>query len=143
MRLLLLLTTLSLFCATAEAQSAEDIRVRVTVSIDSEQSSMDQNRVLSNIERGLRSLGDVQLTDQMPKIELKVSAMEARSGNDESYGYVLSVIVLIPNACGENTCWYYLNDTLFTVGQHGLDSISKDIVAWFDQGTLRAWRYDQ
>lgn len=109
--------------------------------MDSNNSSRDRDRMRSYIERELRSLGDVVLTDGNANLELRVTGMEVNiAGGGPTVGYFISAITLLPTPCGDRTCWLYWNHTMFSANQDGLARTSEDVVSWFDQDALRQWR---
>jgi len=72
----------------------EKFSARVQIQVDAEESLSDA--IKSHLNRGLRSLGDVVITDSKPDYTIKVVALGEHARNGTVLGYALSVLITMP-----------------------------------------------
>jgi hypothetical protein len=93
-RILSFLATILIFSSTSVATVQESqqhkLRVKVTFSADEN----IEGKVKSYINRELRDLGDVELVDYYPELELDIVAIEQTKKSDNKVGIVLSMVVI-------------------------------------------------
>jgi hypothetical protein len=152
---------LMLLAVSTLAQQPRQIRVSVQVSSD----DVVESRLLSNINGGLRRLGDVVVVDDDAKFHVSVVALKNTLSAGVTVGYVVSIVVteseMSPGAIqhmideGTNS---RVNKTLLSyvctqavkvvyhsllIGPDDLQEISKRVVAEVDAGPIETERKNQ
>ena len=122
----------------AQAQDNDKIVVQLQILVDTNNST-DYTNISSFIKRELRSIGDIDLieaplSETEGQISLRVMVMDLKGRR----GFSISAISLI-SPYEEGSFWSYFKSTLFLSPPDPRRTCT-DIVNWFDQSTLEAYR---
>ena len=93
---MILFSTVSPATTTQDKSSSqfEKFSARVQVIVDTDGQLGDD--IKSYLNRALRSLGDVIITDNKPDYRVKIVALEEQAGDGTKLGYALSVLITMP-----------------------------------------------
>jgi hypothetical protein len=96
-KLLIILSLFILLLTTSKTVFSQNDKFSIRINLEITAEESIKSEVSSFLNKELRSLGDVNITDDSPHIKVRVIAVKNKFSSGLSFGYTLSVVVAQAN----------------------------------------------
>ncbi|MBU0712423.1 hypothetical protein KKA87_10975 [bacterium] len=133
-------TIIILLYITGSSAQNQNIKVSVKITVDAENSEIYRDKLISFINRELRTLGDIEVVESNEDFQLMILCMQNFRRTQNINSLTISALSLMSIYWQGENVFAYFDITMFTTNKDVLKSTSQDIVAWFDTNTLEKFR---